>query len=156
MLLPSLRVVSRTLPLRRTWTSLTRAAESLTVHALNDTTFPYIWLRDSSQSPECVNPITGSKRHPPPISHSTSPRSTANAGFRSAKLGCRYCGTTGRRVCSRNNGCRDTPPLPLRRNSTGMTRSSSNCGPGIHFRPSLPFPFLTRRSCLRMNKTPRR
>jgi hypothetical protein len=33
------------------------------VHALEDTTFPYVWLRDSCQSPQCVNPATGHKLH---------------------------------------------------------------------------------------------
>lgn len=55
------RSVSRTPS--RTWTSLTRTAEKLTVHALNNTTFPYIWLRDSCQAPESINPSTGHKLH---------------------------------------------------------------------------------------------
>lgn len=49
--------------LKRTWTSLTRTDESLTVHALDNTAFPYVWLRDSCQSPKCVNPATGHKLH---------------------------------------------------------------------------------------------
>jgi gamma-butyrobetaine dioxygenase len=48
---------------RRTWTSLTRTPENLTVHALNNATFPYIWLRDSCQSPKCVHPAAGHKLH---------------------------------------------------------------------------------------------
>ncbi|KAF4612989.1 hypothetical protein D9613_011018 [Agrocybe pediades] len=39
----------------RNWTSLTRSKEALTVHALDDTSFPYIWLRDACQSTECVH-----------------------------------------------------------------------------------------------------
>jgi hypothetical protein len=42
---------------------LTRTSESVIVHALNNTTFPYVWLRDSCQSPENVNSVTGSKRY---------------------------------------------------------------------------------------------
>jgi len=66
MLIRSLLIANKTVsraPLRRTWTSLTRTPESITVHALNDATFPYVWLRDSCQSPESVNSVTGSKRH---------------------------------------------------------------------------------------------
>jgi gamma-butyrobetaine dioxygenase len=47
----------------RTWTSLTQTTERLTVHALNNTSFPYIWLRDSCQAPESINPNTGHKLH---------------------------------------------------------------------------------------------
>jgi gamma-butyrobetaine dioxygenase len=62
----SLRQSYRTLSLTthtRSWTSLTRTQESITVHALNDATFPYIWLRDSCQAPESINPKTGHKLH---------------------------------------------------------------------------------------------
>jgi len=39
----------------RNWTTLTQTKDALTIHALNDTPFPYIWLRDACQSPECVH-----------------------------------------------------------------------------------------------------
>ena len=48
---------------RRTWTSLTRSADSLTIHALNNAVFPYIWLRDSCQSAESIHPSTRQKLH---------------------------------------------------------------------------------------------
>lgn len=50
-------------PNHRTWTSLTRTPENITVHALNNATFPYVWLRDSCQAPESINPKTGHKLH---------------------------------------------------------------------------------------------
>jgi len=48
---------------RRSWTSLTRTPENVTVHALDNATFPYVWLRDSCQAPESINPKTGHKLH---------------------------------------------------------------------------------------------
>jgi len=48
---------------RRTWTSLSRQVNGLTIHALDNTTFPYSWLRDSCQSPESVHPSTKQKLH---------------------------------------------------------------------------------------------
>ncbi|KAF5325274.1 hypothetical protein D9619_009845 [Psilocybe cf. subviscida] len=48
---------------QRTWTTLTRGREALTVHALNDTPFPYVWLRDSCQAPSSVHPSTRQKLH---------------------------------------------------------------------------------------------
>ena len=50
-------------PPSRSWTSLTRTPENVTVHALNNATFPYVWLRDSCQAPESINPKTGHKLH---------------------------------------------------------------------------------------------
>ncbi|KAF8960943.1 gamma-butyrobetaine hydroxylase [Flammula alnicola] len=56
------RVLSTGTPVRkRTWTTLTRTPDALTVHALKDTSFPYVWLRDSCQSPDCVHPSTRQK-----------------------------------------------------------------------------------------------
>ncbi|CAA7266247.1 unnamed protein product [Cyclocybe aegerita] len=46
---------------KRTWTTLTQGPDALTVHALNDTSFPYVWLRDACQSPESVHPSTKQK-----------------------------------------------------------------------------------------------
>ncbi|KDR77096.1 hypothetical protein GALMADRAFT_246282 [Galerina marginata CBS 339.88] len=48
---------------KRTWTTLTRSQDALTIHALNNTSFPFVWLRDSCQSPECVHPSTRQKLH---------------------------------------------------------------------------------------------
>lgn len=48
---------------KRTWTTLTRGREALTVHALGDTPFPYVWLRDSCQAPASVHPGTRQKLH---------------------------------------------------------------------------------------------
>ena len=48
---------------RRTWTSLSRHVNGLTIHALDNTNFPYNWLRDSCQSPESVHPSTKQKLH---------------------------------------------------------------------------------------------
>jgi len=48
---------------QRSWTSLTRSADNVTIHALNSTKFPYIWLRDSCQSAESIHPSTGQKLH---------------------------------------------------------------------------------------------
>ncbi|KAF8895870.1 gamma-butyrobetaine hydroxylase [Gymnopilus junonius] len=47
----------------RNWTTLTRTKDALTIHALKDTSFPYIWLRDSCQSEGCVHPSTSQKLH---------------------------------------------------------------------------------------------
>ena len=47
---------------RRTWTTLTRGEDALTVHALN-ATLPYVWLRDACPSPACVHPSTRQKLH---------------------------------------------------------------------------------------------
>ncbi|KAG6909318.1 hypothetical protein DXG01_001117 [Tephrocybe rancida] len=46
----------------RNWSTLTSGPSSLTVHSLN-IDFPYTWLRDSCQSPECVHPTTSQKLH---------------------------------------------------------------------------------------------
>jgi len=54
---------SNTQPWNRTWTTLTHTPEALTVHALKDTSFPYVWLRDSCQSSDCVHPSTRQKLH---------------------------------------------------------------------------------------------
>ncbi|EFI27518.1 gamma-butyrobetaine dioxygenase [Coprinopsis cinerea okayama7 len=47
----------------RTWTSVTTAKDGLKVHSLNDTVFPYVWLRDSCQGPESVHPSNRQKLH---------------------------------------------------------------------------------------------
>ncbi|KAH6910683.1 gamma-butyrobetaine dioxygenase [Coprinopsis sp. MPI-PUGE-AT-0042] len=47
----------------RTWTSISTHREGLTIHALKDTVFPYVWLRDSCQSPEAIHPSTSQKLH---------------------------------------------------------------------------------------------
>lgn len=46
----------------RSWSSLSIDDSSITVHSLN-TSFPYVWLRDSCQSPDCVHPSTSQKLH---------------------------------------------------------------------------------------------
>ncbi|KAG6832195.1 hypothetical protein H0H87_002305 [Tephrocybe sp. NHM501043] len=47
---------------RRSWSDLTINSSSVTVHTLK-TTFPFTWLRDSCQSPECIHPSTSQKLH---------------------------------------------------------------------------------------------
>lgn len=46
----------------RAWSSLTTNDTSITVHSLN-TSFPYVWLRDSCQSSHCIHPSTSQKLH---------------------------------------------------------------------------------------------
>ncbi|PPQ82699.1 hypothetical protein CVT25_009396 [Psilocybe cyanescens] len=48
---------------KRNWTTLTRTSDALTIHALKDTSFPYVWLRDSCQSSECIHPTIKQKLH---------------------------------------------------------------------------------------------
>ncbi|KAF9523807.1 gamma-butyrobetaine dioxygenase [Crepidotus variabilis] len=48
---------------RRTWTSISRQVDSVTVHSLDNVQLPYIWLRDSCQSPESIHPPTRQKLH---------------------------------------------------------------------------------------------
>ena len=58
-------VVSKTQSIfagRRFWSTLTTNDSSITIHSLN-TTYPYIWLRDSCQSPDCVHPSSSQKLH---------------------------------------------------------------------------------------------
>ncbi|KAF5373785.1 hypothetical protein D9758_000680 [Tetrapyrgos nigripes] len=50
-------------PFRRTWSSFSLGDNALTIDAFNNTAFPYVWLRDSCQSPECVHPPTSQKLH---------------------------------------------------------------------------------------------
>ncbi|THU82272.1 gamma-butyrobetaine hydroxylase [Dendrothele bispora CBS 962.96] len=57
------RVVGTPKSLARSWSSFTLGDNALTVDALNNTSFPYLWLRDSCQSPECVHPATSQKLH---------------------------------------------------------------------------------------------
>lgn len=47
----------------RKWTSLSRDLKSLTVHSLNNTRFPYVWLRDSCQGEESIHPSNRQKLH---------------------------------------------------------------------------------------------
>ncbi|KAJ2919684.1 hypothetical protein MD484_g735, partial [Candolleomyces efflorescens] len=48
----------------RTWTSVTTTKDALVVKALDNTTFPYVWLRDSCQSsPQSIHPSTKQKLH---------------------------------------------------------------------------------------------
>ncbi|KAF9269377.1 gamma-butyrobetaine hydroxylase [Marasmius fiardii PR-910] len=46
----------------RSWSSLTMGDKDLTIDTLR-TSFPYVWLRDSCQGPECVHPTTTQKLH---------------------------------------------------------------------------------------------
>lgn len=52
---------SRTFGIRN-WSTFASNDTSLTVHSLN-TAFPYIWLRDSCQTTECIHPTTLQKLH---------------------------------------------------------------------------------------------
>ncbi|KAF8805590.1 gamma-butyrobetaine hydroxylase [Phlegmacium glaucopus] len=47
----------------RTWTTYTQTTNALTIHALNNISFPYIWLRDSCQSSECIHQNSKQKLH---------------------------------------------------------------------------------------------
>ena len=47
----------------RTWTSYTQTPDALTIHALNNISFPYIWLRDSCQSSKCIHEKSTQKLH---------------------------------------------------------------------------------------------
>lgn len=47
---------------QRCWSTLKAGPSSLTVETLK-ATFPYVWLRDSCQSPECIHPTTSQKLH---------------------------------------------------------------------------------------------
>ena len=60
LLLRGCRISSRNLS--RSWSTLTANENSLTVHSLN-TSFPYIWLRDSCGSPASIHPSTSQKLH---------------------------------------------------------------------------------------------
>jgi len=46
---------------KRHWTTLSRKPDSVIVHALNDASFPYVWLRDSCI--QSVHPSTRQKLH---------------------------------------------------------------------------------------------
>lgn len=48
---------------RRSWSSITPTQTGVTIHALNNINFPYVWLRDSCQSSTCINPSTQQKLH---------------------------------------------------------------------------------------------
>ena len=47
----------------RTWTTYTRTTDALTIHSLNNQSFPYIWLRDSCPSSECIHQSSKQKLH---------------------------------------------------------------------------------------------
>ena len=47
----------------RTWTTYTQTTDALTIHSLNDTSFPYIWLRDSCPSSKCIHQNSKQKLH---------------------------------------------------------------------------------------------
>ena len=69
-----LRLVTRTGPFKRpfvahcqwhtrTWTTYTQTTDALTIHSLNNTPFPYIWLRDSCTSSKCIHQNSKQKLH---------------------------------------------------------------------------------------------
>ena len=47
----------------RTWTTFTQTTDALTIHSLNNTSFPYVWLRDSCPSSKCVHQNSKQKLH---------------------------------------------------------------------------------------------
>ena len=47
----------------RTWTTYTQTTDALTIHSLNNTSFPYIWLRDSCSSSKCIHRTSTQKLH---------------------------------------------------------------------------------------------
>jgi len=47
----------------QTWTTYTQTADALTIHSLNNTSFPYIWLRDSCSSSKCIHQKSKQKLH---------------------------------------------------------------------------------------------
>ena len=47
----------------RTWTTYAQTADALTIHSLNNTSFPYIWLRDSCPSSKCIHQNSKQKLH---------------------------------------------------------------------------------------------
>jgi gamma-butyrobetaine dioxygenase len=49
-------------PRSRHWSKLTTNEVALRVHSLK-ASFPYVWLRDSCQSAECIHPSTSQKLH---------------------------------------------------------------------------------------------
>ncbi|KAF5350491.1 hypothetical protein D9756_008683 [Leucocoprinus leucothites] len=68
---------------KRSWSSITPTQTGITVHALNDTTFPYTWLRDSCQSSACIHPSTKQKLHPTSdIPHDIQPASLSSSAIR--------------------------------------------------------------------------
>ncbi|KAJ3568954.1 hypothetical protein NP233_g5374 [Leucocoprinus birnbaumii] len=66
---------------KRGWSSITPAQTGITIHALNNTTFPYIWLRDSCQS--SIHPGVKTKLHrTSDIPHDIRPASLSSDGIR--------------------------------------------------------------------------
>ena len=47
----------------RTWTTFTQTKDALTIHSLNNTSFPYIWLRDSCPSSTSIHQNSKQKLH---------------------------------------------------------------------------------------------
>ena len=47
----------------RTWTTYAQTTDALTIHSLNNTSFPYIWLRDSCPSSKCIHQMSKQKLH---------------------------------------------------------------------------------------------
>ena len=47
----------------RTWSTYTQSTNALTIHSLNNTSFPYIWLRDSCQTSKCIHQNSKQKLH---------------------------------------------------------------------------------------------
>ena len=47
----------------RNWTTYTQTTDALTIHSLNNTSFPYIWLRDSCPSSKCIHQNSKQKLH---------------------------------------------------------------------------------------------
>ena len=47
----------------RTWTTYAQTTDALTIHSLNNTSFPYIWLRDSCPSSKCIHQKSKQKLH---------------------------------------------------------------------------------------------
>ncbi|KAF5350608.1 hypothetical protein D9756_008659 [Leucocoprinus leucothites] len=66
---------------KRGWSSITPAQTGVTIHALNNTTFPYVWLRDSCQS--SIHPGVKTKLHlTSDIPHDIKPVSLSPEGIR--------------------------------------------------------------------------
>jgi gamma-butyrobetaine dioxygenase len=47
----------------RAWTTYTQSTDALTIHSLDNTSFPYIWLRDSCPSSKCIHQLSKQKLH---------------------------------------------------------------------------------------------
>ena len=47
----------------RTWTTYTQTVDALNIHSLDNTSFPYVWLRDSCPSSKCIHQKSKQKLH---------------------------------------------------------------------------------------------